>query len=45
LRQRAEQTMGDRFDVRTFHAELLGDGAMPLDILDAKVKRWLGGYH
>jgi uncharacterized protein (DUF885 family) len=45
LRQRAEQTMGDRFDVRAFHAELLGDGAMPLDILDAKVKRWLGGYH
>ena len=45
LRQRAEQTLGERFDVRAFHAELLGDGAMPLDILDAKVKRWLGGYH
>jgi uncharacterized protein (DUF885 family) len=45
LRQRAEQALGDRFDVRAFHAELLGDGAMPLDLLDAKVKRWLGGYH
>jgi uncharacterized protein (DUF885 family) len=45
LRQRAEQTLGERFDVRAFHAELLTDGAMPLDILDAKVKRWLGGSH
>ena len=45
LRQQAEQRLGERFDVRAFHAELLGDGAMPLDILDAKVKRWLGGYH
>ncbi len=45
LRQRAEQTLGERFDIRAFHAELLGDGAMPLDFLDAKVKRWLGGYH
>ena len=45
LRQQAEQTLGERFDVRAFHAELLGEGAMPLDILDAKVKRWLGGYH
>jgi uncharacterized protein (DUF885 family) len=45
LRQRAEQALGERFDIRAFHAELLGDGAMPLDILDAKVKRWLGGYH
>jgi uncharacterized protein (DUF885 family) len=43
LRARAEQVMGPRFDVRAFHAELLNDGAIPLDILENKVKRWLDG--
>jgi uncharacterized protein (DUF885 family) len=41
LRGRAEQALGARFDVRAFHAELLRDGAMPLDILESKIDRWL----
>lgn len=41
LRSRAQQTLGARFDLRAFHAEVLRDGAMPLDILDAKIKRWM----
>ncbi len=45
LRARAEQTLGARFDVRAFHAELLDEGAMPLDILGSRVDRWLSGVH
>jgi uncharacterized protein (DUF885 family) len=45
LRLRAEQALGERFDIRAFHAQLLDDGAMPLDMLESKIKRWLGGYH
>jgi uncharacterized protein (DUF885 family) len=43
MRARAEQVLGPRFDIRAFHAELLNDGAIPLDILETKVKRWLDG--
>ncbi|HEX9750950.1 MAG TPA: DUF885 domain-containing protein [candidate division Zixibacteria bacterium] len=41
LRQRARDTLGARFDIRTFHDELLSDGALPLDLLEAKMSRWL----
>lgn len=41
LRARAEKALGDRFDIRAFHDEILKDGAVPLDILDAKVDRWI----
>lgn len=41
LRARAQQVQGARFDIRAFHAELLKDGAMPLDILEAKIKLWI----
>ncbi|MBW8851920.1 MAG: DUF885 family protein [Xanthomonadales bacterium] len=43
LRARAEKALGDRFDVRAFHDEILKDGSVPLDILDAKVDRWIEG--
>jgi uncharacterized protein (DUF885 family) len=41
LRVLAQQKLGTRFDVREFHAEILKDGAMPLDILEAKMKLWM----
>ena len=41
LRRKAEATLGGAFDVRAFHDELLRDGAMPLDVLQAKMDRWL----
>jgi uncharacterized protein (DUF885 family) len=37
----ARQVLGARFDIREFHAEILKDGAMPLDILEAKMQRWM----
>jgi uncharacterized protein (DUF885 family) len=40
LRARAQQSLGPRFDVREFHTEILRDGAMPMDILEAKMKAW-----
>jgi uncharacterized protein (DUF885 family) len=41
LRAAAEQALGGRFDVRAFHDEVLRDGSLPLDILQAKIERWI----
>jgi len=41
LRERAERELGDRFDVRKFHTAVLADGALPLDVLEAKIERWI----
>jgi uncharacterized protein (DUF885 family) len=41
LRAHAEQALGARFDIHEFHAEILKDGAMPLDILEAKMQLWM----
>jgi uncharacterized protein (DUF885 family) len=41
LRERAETELGPKFDIREFHAEVLKDGSVPLDVLEAKVDRWI----
>ncbi|MGI9271642.1 MAG: DUF885 domain-containing protein [Woeseiaceae bacterium] len=41
IRQRAEIALGDDFDVRAFHDELLGAGALPLDLLEQRMDAWL----
>jgi len=41
LRSRATQKLGSRFDIRHFHDQVLDTGALPLDVLEAKVDRWL----
>jgi len=41
LRTRAQQVLGAQFDIREFHTEILKDGAMPLDILEAKMQAWM----
>jgi len=40
LRARAQQRSSSRFDLREFHSEILQGGAMPMDILEAKMKSW-----
>jgi uncharacterized protein (DUF885 family) len=41
LRRRAENSLGERFDIRAFHDTVLGGGALPLQILDARVDGWI----
>ena len=41
LRTYAEEQLGDKFDVRDFHTQILIDGALPLRILEDKIKRWV----
>jgi prolyl oligopeptidase len=41
LRKRAEIQLGSDFDIRAFHDELLGAGALPLDLLEQRMDRWL----
>ncbi len=42
LREEAKNKFGDKFDIRAFHDEVLGNGALPLDVLDAEVSAWIG---
>lgn len=41
LRDRAKDRLGDDFDLRAFHDEILNDGALPLDVLEVKVDGWI----
>jgi uncharacterized protein (DUF885 family) len=41
LRERARNELGDRFDIRAFHDEMLNGGALPLDVLDARTNAWI----
>jgi uncharacterized protein (DUF885 family) len=43
LRAKAEKALGPRFDIRAFHDEVLGAGALPLDVLEARIDRWIAG--
>ncbi len=41
LRRRAEDKLGDKFDIKEFHRVVLEDGAVPLVTLEQKVRRWI----
>ncbi len=41
LRDYSEQQLGDKFDVKAFHTQILIDGALPMPILETKVKKWV----
>ncbi len=42
LRDRAKKALGDKFDIRAFHDEVLDAGALPLDVLSARIDAWIG---
>jgi uncharacterized protein (DUF885 family) len=41
IRRAAEQALGDRFDIRAFHDVVLGNGSLPLAVLDSVVSDWV----
>jgi uncharacterized protein (DUF885 family) len=41
LRERAKNELGGKFDIRSFHDEVLNAGALPLDVLDERVNAWI----
>lgn len=43
LREKAEQALGDKFDIRGFHDAVLGGGAVPLRVLETMVEQWIEG--
>ena len=41
LREEARTQLGSRFDIKGFHEAVLGAGALPLNVLDARVRAWV----
>jgi len=41
LRERAKKALGPKFDIRKFHDEVLGAGALPLDVLEKRIDNWI----
>ena len=41
LREEARQKLGDKFDLRAFHDEVVGSGPLPLDVLHSQVESWI----
>ena len=41
LRAKAQGELGDRFDIRAFHDQVLNTGALPLAVLEQKIDRWI----
>jgi uncharacterized protein (DUF885 family) len=41
LRERAQKELGPKFDIRSFHDEMLDGGTLPLDLLEARTDKWI----
>jgi uncharacterized protein (DUF885 family) len=41
IRAKARTELGDKFDIRAFHDELLGSGALPTDVLEERMNQWI----
>jgi uncharacterized protein (DUF885 family) len=42
LRKKAESELGDKFDIRDFHTQVLMTGAIPMPVLEKKIDDWIG---
>jgi len=42
LRGRTKQELGAQFDIKAFHDEILSGGGLPLDMLEARIDKWVG---
>ena len=45
LRRKAQAALKERFDLRAFHEAVLGQGALPLDLLDQQIERWIAAHN
>jgi uncharacterized protein (DUF885 family) len=43
MRNRAEKELGDDFDVKAFHRQILIDGSLPMGVLSTKIDEWVAG--
>ncbi len=41
IRKKAEKELGEKFDIREFHNQVLLSGALPMSVLEEKIKRWV----
>ncbi len=41
LRDRAQKALGDKFDIRAFHDQVIDAGALPLDVLERRIDAWI----
>jgi uncharacterized protein (DUF885 family) len=41
LRDKAREALGDKFSLSAFHDELLGAGALPMDVLEQRMNEWI----
>jgi uncharacterized protein (DUF885 family) len=41
LRERAQRELGPKFDIRAFHDAILGQGPLPLDVLEPRINAWI----
>lgn len=42
LREKARQELGEQFDIREYHTQVLETGCIPLELLEQKIDRWIG---
>ena len=41
LREKARTELGNKFDIRAFHDEVLGAGALPMDVFERRINKWI----